>query len=354
MREGYSAISDIQNILNSAKSMSTSYGMVARQASAGQKSKIIMDNWAYDGFSLTTKIVGGANNQEIQWDDSGLSIRELVPETGNYSLNQIKLFSTGLYVTDDGWVTAKAGVGKFNYRDPRTNVTETKFGVIADTLVGNLILSEEVGIFNDGGSLQITRDGFVMNSKATGNTAIFTINRQDSQGHLTPMVQLNAQGQLVLGTNVIVEHVDAGAIDAGKISADRIETNSIDVSKLSGSIILTIAGGDNWEVDLESQTITLGSLSCNKLTGTLPLARFGTGIITAAKLHTDVQTVLGHGNTAYNILNNSGSATISSATITNLTATNFTFNSKAISLKHTTVMTSSSSSTTIYYLGYTQ
>ena len=354
VREGYNAVNDIQNILSSARSMATSYSTVARQASAGQKSKVVMDGWASDGFSLTTKIVGGANNQEIQWDDSGLSIRELIPETGNYSLNQIKLLSTGLYVTDDGWVTAKAGVGKFNYKDPRTNVTETKFGVIADTLVGNLILSEEVGIFNDGGSLQITSDGFVMNSRATGNTAIFTINRQDNQGNLTPMVKLNAQGQLVLGTNVIVEHVDASAIDAGTISVDRIEANSIDISKLSGSITLTISGGDNWKVDLENQTITLGSMSCNKLTGTLPIGRFGNGIITAAKLHTDVQTSLSHGDTAYNILNNSGDATISSATVTNLTATSFTFNNKAVSLKHTTVMTSSSSSTTIYYLGYTQ
>ena len=365
VREGYDSVSDIQEILSSAKSMTTSYGAVARQASAGQKLKVTMDGWASDGFSLTTNIVGGADNQEFKWNENGFVGREYIPETGEYSLNQIKILNTGVYVTDDGWVTAKAGIGKFNYFDPISQTSKTGFGVIADTLVGSVMLSSQVGVFNSSGSVQITEDGFTMNARASGNTAIFTINREDTQGNKTPIIYLNAEGKLVLSGDAVVTHMSADAIDTGTLSVDRIEANSINIDKLSGSVTL-----DDWEIDLENQTITLGSLSCDKLTGTLSIDRFGDGIITKTKLATAVQTSLGYADDAHSILTgaanaqnilatsatietlSSTSANINSLTCSNLTATSFTFDGHSISAKTASVIASDNTTLVINYLGY--
>ena len=355
VREGYNSVSDIKSVLSSARSMSSSYGAVMRQASAGQKTKVVMDGWTSDGFSLTTKIVGGAENQEIKLDDSGVLVRELVPETGDFSLYQIKLLSTGLYVTDDGWVTAKAGVGKFNYFDPITQSLQTGFGVIADQLVGSVMLTSEVGIFNDSGSVQITEDGFVMNAKASGNTSIFTINREDSDGNKSPIIYLNADGKLILTGDAVVTSLDADVINSGSLNTDRLDANSINIDKLTGTVTL-----DDWEIDLENETITLGSLDCSKLKGTLSLERIGYGNITEAYLETDTRTALGYSRDAHSMLSGSTqvqsidikNATVQSLTCSNITPTSFTLDGKSMVAKETVVKDSNGSNITIKYFGY--
>ena len=75
MREGYNAASDIQSVLDQARSMATSYGAVSRQAKRGDETAGLMRNWASEGFSLTAKLVGGADHQEFIIDDLGITGR---------------------------------------------------------------------------------------------------------------------------------------------------------------------------------------------------------------------------------------------------------------------------------------
>lgn len=199
VKRGYSSASDIQSLLTAVRSMSSSYGSVSRQAQAGKKSQEEMENWVTDGFKLTSqKIVGGAANQEFEIGETGITGREYIPETEGYKDEQVKIISSGLYVTDDGWLTAKAGVGRFVYYNPVTKQMEEAYGVIADKLVGNLVLSQEVGIYNENSSITLDYDGFTLITEAGANAKTFRILRKEEDETLTNILSIDSNGNLLL------------------------------------------------------------------------------------------------------------------------------------------------------------
>ena len=210
VKYGHSSASDIASLLAQAKSMASSYGMVARQAEDGKKSYSKMQNWAQEGFSLTTKIVGGAENQEFQMDSSGITGREYLPESDSYSDEQIKLISSGLYMTNDGWLTAKAAIGKFRFWNPKADPPgyEEAYGVIADTVVGNIILGQTVGIYNENNNITLDKDGFTLITEAGDNAKTFRILRKERDGSLTSVLALDQNGHLLLETSGVEDAVN--------------------------------------------------------------------------------------------------------------------------------------------------
>ena len=209
VKYGHSSASDIASLLAQAKSMASSYGMVARQAEDGKKSYSRMQNWAQEGFSLTTKIVGGAENQEFQMDSSGITGREYLPESESYSDEQIKIISSGVYMTNDGWLTSKAAIGKFRFWNPATQKNEEAYGVIADTLVGSMMLSQNVGIYNENNSITLNEDGFTLISDVGENAKVFRIIRREQDGTLVNVLSLDQNGHLQLETSGLDEAVNA-------------------------------------------------------------------------------------------------------------------------------------------------
>ena len=175
-----------KDILNHAASMATSYNTVSRQARKGDKGSRMLDNWVDDGLALTTtKIIDTADNQEVSWDKHGLVCREYNDLTDSYSDTQLKLINKGAYITDNNWRTAKAGIGNFTFFNPAANDGEGEYqeayGVIADTLVGNLILGKNVGIYNTMNSITMDEHGFTLTTNGTGSDepqSVFTIRRK--------------------------------------------------------------------------------------------------------------------------------------------------------------------------------
>lgn len=230
---GHSSASDIASLLEQAKSMASSYGAVARQAEDGKKSYSRMQNWAQEGFSLTTKIVGGAENQEFLMDSSGFTGREYLPENDSYSDEQIKIISSGLYVTNDGWLTAKAGVGKFQFWNPRTQQTEEAFGVIADTLVGAMVLSQDVGVYNESGSITLDDNGFTLITEAGDGAKVFRILRRESDNTLTNVLSLDESGHLVLEVSGIDDAVQTAVEVSNRGIMTEVENR---ISELSTAV----------------------------------------------------------------------------------------------------------------------
>lgn len=240
VRNGYSAASDIQSLLEKAQSMSTSYGAVTRQAKKGSETAGIMKNWANEGFSLTTKLVGGADRQEFVIDELGITGREYVPETGGYTDEQIRMINHGLYVTNDGWLTAKAGIGKFHFYNPRTKRIEEAFGIIADTLVGNLILSQNVGIYNENNSVEIGENGLIITTDASSTydeQVLFTIRRrvigESGDEEFEPILYIDENGYVVLNGSV---NITSGNSSGGTTSISDLQKNIGDLQNQVTSI----------------------------------------------------------------------------------------------------------------------
>ena len=193
-------MSDSQSIIDQAASMATSYNAVTRQASQGSKSNKQLANWVNDGLALTKmKIVDNADNQNITWDAHGLLCKEYRPVTDDYSDKQLKIINRGLYLTDDNWLTSKAGIGDFTFYNPESQKIEESYGVIADTLVGNLILSEKVGVYNTSGSIKMDEKGLTITSfEDSSSTDLFTIQKEAADGSLVKYMYMDNTGNLML------------------------------------------------------------------------------------------------------------------------------------------------------------
>ena len=157
---GVDGMTDTKSILDKAGSMSTSYDSVKRQASQGADGNGRIQNWIYKGLDATTiNIINRSENQTQSWDKHGMLYRQYDDITESYLDTQLKIINQGLYITDDNWKTTRTGIGKFIYLDPKDGKYKEGYGVIADTICSNLILSEEVGIYNPDSSIVINKDG---------------------------------------------------------------------------------------------------------------------------------------------------------------------------------------------------
>lgn len=204
---------DQRAVIEQATSMATSYSSVQKQAKQGQSSKSQLENWVKNGLALTNmKIIGNADNQNVTWDSHGILCREHLPITDSYDDKQLKIINRGLYLTDDNWKTSRAGIGNFAFYNPETGLMEESYGVIADTLIGNLILSEKVGIYNKNNSitldekgLTITTEGTLGDSESVNQNAL-TIQKktieEDGTETIEQVMYIDEDGNLVLNGSI--------------------------------------------------------------------------------------------------------------------------------------------------------
>lgn len=172
--------SDTQSILSKAQSIATSYNSTKRQANKGETANKQLSLMVDEGLSLTNKkIVSAANNQSMLLDETGMLMREKNEFGDGYSMEQTKVINHGIYYTTDNWKTVQTGLGKFMHYDPDVGEYVEDYGLIAHKIVGDIILGNEVKIYNDSGSLKMTDEGFVFSNSSTGNK--FVVNPKNDK-----------------------------------------------------------------------------------------------------------------------------------------------------------------------------
>lgn len=264
--------SDVKDVLGQAESMATSYDSVRRQAGDGKEGSDKLNTWVNDGLDLTNmKIVGAAENQNIMWDSNGFLAREYLPIIDAYDDRQLKIINRGLYVTDDGWETARAGIGNFIYWNPKTKKNEEAYGVIADTIVGNIILSTEVGVYNKNNSMSMDENGFTITTNADGTIPenIFTIQKEnkDESGDTTveKFLYVDSDGNLCINGNLKITNSNSSITTINDLTdPDRI-SEIVESSSVISSIEADINGlrteyGETKQI-VSEQGIQISSMS---------------------------------------------------------------------------------------------
>ena len=142
-------ITELQNMYKSVTSIASSYSATMRQAESGEKAKNEVANLMNNGLNAALMQVKNSKNNEVTLGDYGLLCREMTDD-GIYSDKQLRLIGKGLYITDNNWQSLRACIGE---------TTDNNYGVIADTLIGNLIAGNKLIIGNDSGTVKITGDG---------------------------------------------------------------------------------------------------------------------------------------------------------------------------------------------------
>lgn len=202
-------ISDIESVLNQSQSISTSYSSIKRQAAQGEESNQTLKNWTEKGLDASlTKIVNSADNQDVVYNKNGILLRKYDEFTGTYSNEQTKLINSSIVMTTDNWKTSKVGVGKFTYYDPKDGKMKEGYGIIANQLVGGLLLSEEIGIYNKTGSMTFDdKSGLKISNKTNtvtinpNETNLFVINKGEEKiFYVNDAGNLNITGTLTAGS----------------------------------------------------------------------------------------------------------------------------------------------------------
>lgn len=110
-----------------------------------------------NAFNVALRSIVSSENQDIVWDASGLTCRKWNEDTGTYDNEQFKIINNMIAFTDDGWNTLKTIIGKIAL-DPE-QPENTKYGIAAEVLVGQLLAGENLVIANDSGTFRVDGDG---------------------------------------------------------------------------------------------------------------------------------------------------------------------------------------------------
>lgn len=156
----FGAISDIQSVLQQASSMATSFSSVAKQAESGQAAAQKFNYIKKEGLDSSLGAVKAAKNQEIVIDDNGILCRYYNKWLSQYDDRQLKIINQNIVMTDDAWENAKLAIGLGEYNG------EAKWGVWADMLVGDLMITKDLKVVNGTSTVEINKDGIVLDGGA--------------------------------------------------------------------------------------------------------------------------------------------------------------------------------------------
>ena len=157
---GNTQLKSIQEQIQKATSMATSFGFVEKQSERNNEQVNTMSKSISDGLNATKNMIMNSDNQDVIMDTHGLLGRELDTNTNTYLSEQYRLTNKGLIFTDNNWETIKTALGKIFFNG------EWNYGLIAEVLVGKLIAGERLEISDGNRSVVIDKDGITLDGTA--------------------------------------------------------------------------------------------------------------------------------------------------------------------------------------------
>ena len=216
-------MTDVASLLSQARSMTSSYNTVMRQAEKGSVAKNEIDKTKQTGLMLNqSKIINNINDQSFVIDNNGALMRAKNDFDDGYNDEQVKILNKGIYYTNDSWETVKAGLGHFVYYDPETQTTKEDYGLIASTIIGKLILGENLKVFSESGKFEMGDNGLIITAKDTEDntdfTDLFVVQKEgiDDQGrhYVEKYIYVDQDGSVkitgnsvMIGSEPIIEYI---------------------------------------------------------------------------------------------------------------------------------------------------
>lgn len=227
---------------------------------------------------LTMRDALASSNQSIIIDGTGYTGRKKL-DNGLFDSRQVKLVSNSLVFTDDAWKSCKVAIGELQLGDGSTT-----YGVNAHTLIGNVIVGNQLRIIDSNGddlfevmdgkigatvsktggdssfSWSLLPDGFRLFSKGS---QVFCASKDgvDITGRITATqgtiggCDIDASGNLKIRNINIAEHITADNIDATSLTVSNVL-----VKDASGSALMS--AGNN-QVTIGGWAIQPGSLKAS-------------------------------------------------------------------------------------------
>ncbi len=154
-------LSDLQSIIQQAKSMAASYPSTALQAKQGAEANSEIADIYDNGLNAEKTIFANNDNNEVTITQSGIICKRMDNE-GFYDGKQLRITGNVMAFTDDDWKSVKMAIGERIFKDSNTLEEEVGYGIIADNIIGKLIASDKCIIGNEDNNVIITGDGITI------------------------------------------------------------------------------------------------------------------------------------------------------------------------------------------------
>lgn len=168
--------------------------------------------------------MGGAINQEFIIDNTGILGRKYSDNDHTSFLDeQVRIINNTILFTSDNWNSVKTALGKIYYTD--NGEEQSAYGLIAETIIGNLIMGNALKIKNDDSTILLDKDGISIKD-ANANTLF----NADIYGNVSITGEINALTGYI-GTKESGFAIDSNSIShslANKENRVLISTGSFD------------------------------------------------------------------------------------------------------------------------------
>lgn len=191
-------------------------------------------------------------------DDTGILGRKYSDKSDmGFAAQQMRIMNNVLLFTDDNWTTCKTALGNIVYLNDDGEEVQA-YGLIAEAIIGDLILGRELQIRNDAGTILLNEDGILI--KNDGGDAVF---EADHYGNLTIIGEITATKLTLLeGVTIGYDHVSDAPDPKGFIfTVDQnkratLNTNADAISLSAGQLSIT---SENFTLDTDGKITAKGA-----------------------------------------------------------------------------------------------
>ena len=191
----------LEDILNKAQAISTTYNYVAHQASNGDEANTNVTEMQESGIdSSTYNVLAGANNR-VQINEHGIILKDYDDINGEDYPEQLKIINNMIAFTKDNWATVEAAIGKIKFM--LNNEEHESYGVNAQTLIAGMMIAGDIYSKN-WQQEQVEGSTYSTGTHIDLNTGSFIIGGEGASGN---GIEYDANKHMIrLGKNVVVSN----------------------------------------------------------------------------------------------------------------------------------------------------
>ena len=148
----------LANAISAGKSVATNSSYWTR---GSEQAGVIQQNIDAGLLDAVTSIKAMDGTQGVEIDKYGIHLQNINPNTGEVDPEQGWITSNKFLYTDDGFKSTKSVFGKYTYNG------NTYYGILAEALVGKVIVGTNIEIENSNGTLKFNDEGFSVTNGST-------------------------------------------------------------------------------------------------------------------------------------------------------------------------------------------
>ena len=220
-----------------------------------------MQKFINSTLDLSKNAILSANGQTVEITDSGYHGRRLLPD-GSLDKKEVAIINNTIAFTIDNWRTCSLAVGELTLANGNS-----VYGIIADVLIGKLLMGENLYISNSSGTYTIDENGFIAISSKTPICKIaITPNDSNKLFYLSKnnedIMRFDSSGNVFIKGSIFATSLT--------ITNDAMDADTKNV--ISGCITADTIKSLNLEVGNEIKMGKNATISWNKVTGTSNVA----------------------------------------------------------------------------------